>query len=78
MAGEILDLASEPHGSATPKPERKALPFVGIHFQCCDIYSRIHMNRDSTAFVGNCPRCARPVQILVSADGTDARFFSAK
>lgn len=52
--------------------------FLGVHFECCDIYRRIYPNREGTAYVGHCPRCARKVQFLVGAEGTSARFFRAQ
>jgi len=53
-----------------------ARPFLGIHFECCRTYARIYLNRQRTAYVGHCPRCARPVSFRVGPGGSDARFFS--
>ncbi|MCX6831802.1 MAG: hypothetical protein NT028_06645 [candidate division Zixibacteria bacterium] len=50
-------------------------PFIGVVFKCCKVYSRIYLNKQRTAFVGWCPRCAAQIRIKVSPDGTDARFF---
>jgi hypothetical protein len=50
-------------------------PFIGVVFKCCKVYSRIYLNKQQTAFVGWCPRCAAPIRIKVSPDGTDSRFF---
>jgi hypothetical protein len=75
MAGESLDLSSEP-----PEPNGAASgsrSFVGIHFACCDVYSRVYINRMATAYEGNCPKCSRRVRLRISPDGTDARFFTA-
>ena len=78
MAGEQLDLTDAPldddrrHTSA-PSVRR----FVGIHFICCDVYTRVYVNRDETAYEGNCPRCAKRVRLRIGPGGTNARFFTA-
>src|SRR5215212_2594019 len=79
MLGEHLDLTDHlPEGD---KPGSKTTgigrPFVGVQFTCCDVYSRIYINRDSTAYDGNCPKCAKPVRLEIGPGGTDARFFTA-
>ncbi len=58
-------------------PSRQKRPFIGVHFQCCRIYSRIYLNAAGTAFVGWCPKCAKKVEVLVSPTGSSARFFTA-
>jgi hypothetical protein len=55
--------------------KKEERPFLGVMFKCCKIYSRIYLNKQKTAFVGWCPRCAKPIRIGVSPDGTDSRFF---
>ncbi len=60
MTGEHLDISSEhppPAGPARPGGRR----FIGIHFACCDVYTRIYVNRTETAYEGRCPKCARAV-----------------
>jgi hypothetical protein len=52
-------------------------PFVGIFFTCCKVYSRIYLNKQKTAFVGWCPRCAAKVEMKVSPAGSTSRFFVA-
>ena len=53
-------------------------PWVGIRFDCCDVYTRAYRNREGTAYRGRCPRCMRSVTLRVGPDGTDARFFVAE
>lgn len=48
-----------------------------MHFKCCNVYCRIHLNRLGTAFVGWCPRCTAKVEVKVSPSGSDSRFFTA-
>lgn len=50
-------------------------PFIGLEFACCKTYSRVYANAEHTAFVGRCPRCAKPVQIRISPDGQPGQFF---
>ena len=77
MAGEHLDLTSEPGPEGEPSATGQKRRFVGIHFTCCDVYSRIYVNHDQTAYVGNCPRCARRIEIVIGPGGTNSRFFTA-
>lgn len=55
--------------------KKEERPYLGVVFKCCKVYSRIYLNKQGTAFVGWCPRCAKPIRIKVSPDGTDSRFF---
>ena len=78
MAGEHVDLSSElPTGKPSRPTEATSMrPFLGIHFACCQVYSRIYINAAGAAFEGRCPRCARPVTVRIGPDGTDDRFFT--
>jgi hypothetical protein len=78
MSGEHLDLSSDcptgHRGDGQPVTQRK---FVGVQFTCCDVYSRVYINRDETAYEGNCPKCAKRVRLSIGHGGTNARFFTA-
>ncbi len=78
MPGEHLDLSSEGPGGtgagSKPNSERK---FVGVQFTCCDVYTRVYINRDETAYEGHCPKCGKKVRLEIGPGGTDSRFFTA-
>ena len=78
MSGEHLDLSTDGptanRSGANQSGERK---FVGVTFACCDVYSRVYINRDQTAYEGNCPKCAKRVRLRIGPGGSDSRFFTA-
>jgi hypothetical protein len=81
MAGEFLDLSSDPESSA-PAPTgssndaKASRRFLGVQFACCSVYSRIYVNKDQTAYVGNCPKCMHRVEMKIGEGGSDSRFFT--
>jgi hypothetical protein len=87
MPGDFLDLSSDPdprkraRADAVRNDESPMQSgtrrFVGIHFACCDVYSRIYINRQETAYVGHCPRCSKRIELKIGPGGTDSRFFTA-
>jgi hypothetical protein len=73
MAGEHLDLSSD--STSAERPSSVGRRYIGIHFACCDVYQRLYVNRDQSAYVGFCPRCARRIRFEIGPSGTDARTF---
>ena len=73
----LKDDGSEPpcHSSDSPAAGR---PWIGVEFECCGVYNRIYRNKEGTAYVGNCPKCARQVKVRVGPGGTSHRMFRAK
>jgi hypothetical protein len=76
MPGEHLDVSSDGPANAD-SPSASQRRFVGVHFVCCDVYTRVYINRDATAYEGHCPKCAKKVRLRIGPGGTDARFFTA-
>ena len=58
--------------------EKGARKFLGILFECCNIYRRIYVNKDGTAYEGRCPMCYRTVKVKIGEGGTANRFFTAE
>jgi len=66
------------HARSQSEQPANGKPFVGIHLKCCNVYTRAHLNAQSDAYVGWCPRCAAQVRIRVVQDGgSNSRFFEA-
>jgi hypothetical protein len=82
MPGEHLDLSSDGpstggDASSLDSSSNAGRRFVGVKFTCCDVYTRVYINRDETAYEGRCPRCGKPVRLGIGPGGTDSRFFTA-
>ena len=52
--------------------------FIGILFECCNVYRRIYINKEKNAYEGVCPKCNAEVKATIGPNGTDTRFFSAR
>jgi hypothetical protein len=72
-----LNLVSEPETRSVEPSLSSSLahPFLGVHFHCCQVYARIFMTADRTAYRGGCPRCGKPVMFRIGEGGTSHRFF---
>ena len=57
--------------------EEKNKSFLGIMFECCNVYGRIYKNKEGTYYIGKCPKCMRQIKIKVGENGTNQRFFRA-
>ena len=59
-----------------PKTGQKR-QFIGMHFTCCNVYTRLYINKAKTAFVGWCPKCTRKAEVKISPTGSNTRMFQA-
>jgi len=75
--GRQLDLTSASVSQRSGRA-KEGKRFLGVHFACCDVYTRIYPNHTQTAYVGNCPRCAKRIQLAIGTGGTNSRFFTAQ
>jgi hypothetical protein len=80
MTGRQLDLTSPvpPLPAMVGDSRSESTRYLGVHFACCDAYSRVYANRGRTAYVGHCPRCAKRVEFRIGPGGVEGRFFVAK
>ncbi len=76
MAGESLDLSSDPEPTSNSDGVPARRRFLGVQFACCGVYSRIYVNQEGTAYAGNCPKCTKRVELKIGPGGTDSRFFT--
>ena len=77
MVGENLDISSGRRPSRPAGKKGRGRRFVGIRFACCDVYTRVYVNRAETAYEGRCPRCFAEVSIRIGPEGGSCRFFTA-
>lgn len=52
--------------------------FLGVLFECCNVYRRIYLNPEQTAYEGRCPKCYKQVRVKIAPGGADSRFFKAR
>lgn len=60
------------------KKKREPRKFIGVLFECCNVYTRVYINRQGTAYVGWCPKCARKAEVKIDPKGTSSRIFRAR
>ena len=56
----------------------KAKKYIGILFECCNVYRRIYINKDRNAYEGRCPLCYAKIKVPIGPQGTDQRIFKAR
>jgi hypothetical protein len=80
----MLDLTSDPNrrqqaetSAEKAPPKKTAKKFIGVNFNCCNMYVHIYVNKDGTAYEGRCPKCGKPIKLKIGEGGTSNRFFEA-
>ena len=53
-------------------------PYIGIHFECCNVYTRLYRKPEQTEYNGRCPNCLRTVRVKVSPTGSNTRMLRAR
>ena len=61
----------------TPEQPRKPRPYIGVHFKCCHVYTRIYLNRQGNAFEGHCPKCGARARVRARPGASKSRFWTA-
>ena len=65
-------------GSCDRDARRLRRPFLGVFFECCNVYARIYKNPAGTAYEGRCPHCCGKLRVAIGDGGTNRRFFKAR
>lgn len=66
-------------GKGAPlRPSGETRPFLGVHFKCCNVYTRVYRDMGGGVYRGACPKCGRTVRFRVGEGGSSARFFEAE
>ncbi len=61
--------------SSAAKSER---PYLGIQFECCQVYARVYRDRSGRFYNARCPKCLKGIRIRVGKGGSSNRFFKVR
>ncbi len=75
---EVVSSAQGESEGDQAAPESGGRPWIGIHFECCGVYTRVYRHPDSRRYLARCPSCGRSITIRVAPDGMQGRFFRAR
>jgi hypothetical protein len=70
-----LDISSLKDDETDADEANAGRKFIGVTFACCNVYNRVYINREGTAYDARCPRCGRSMRFAVGPGGTDQRSF---
>ena len=72
--GTLRDMAD----AAASSSSSDSRPWIGIHFQCCGVYTRVYRRPEAVSYEGRCPKCAAKVSLRVGPEGVASRVFTAR
>jgi len=79
---DTFELSLLPGGCGKSAKNRSQNPrdpraWIGVLFECCNVYARIHKTNDGTSYAGFCPRCNAKIRVGIGSGGTSQRIFRA-
>ncbi|MCG8407191.1 MAG: endonuclease Q family protein [Phycisphaerales bacterium] len=80
-SGYIIDIVSSVEADVSGFESEDATnerPWVGVHFECCGVYTRVYRDAEARQYDGRCPRCGRPIKIGVGPQGIQAKVLRAR
>jgi hypothetical protein len=77
LGDDRLDITWPSDGAAADSAG-SARPWLGIHFECCDVYRRIYRDGKRRRYEGACPRCGRRVSVRIGPGGVATRMLRAR
>jgi len=51
--------------------------YIGVHYECCQVYSRVYLKQEQKKQISHCPKCGNAFHIKFSENGTDSPFWLA-
>lgn len=59
--------------------QRQSRPYIGVQFQCCQVYTRIYRDPKVMYYEGRCPKCMKPIRVEVDPkNGVAGKFIKAE
>jgi hypothetical protein len=53
-------------------------PYLGIQFECCQVYQRVYRDPSGRFYNLRCPKCLRGMRVRVGKGGSANRFFKVR
>jgi len=77
--GEVIDVVSSADQATSANGAgEEARPWIGVHFECCGVYTRLSRRQDAKQYEGRCPKCGLPIRVSVGPDGVATRLLRAR